>query len=166
MFKKNIFFLVLNILNILPPFGNALKIRGRWASLFLKKTGKNSKISSFANIYNPQNVSIKDNVYIGYSCYLGGGEIYLDDEVVIGPFCALAAGNHTFENDSYRFGKYDYGEISIGRGSWLGANCVITNNVKIGKGCLIAAGSVVTKDVEDFTMVAGVPAKPVKKLKK
>lgn len=46
---------------------------------------------------------------------------------------------------------------------WIGGNCVIIQGVKIGKHSLVAAGSVVTKDVEPYTIVAGNPAKPIKK---
>ncbi|MHB0912217.1 MAG: acyltransferase [Armatimonadota bacterium] len=130
----------------------------------LQTSGRNLKISSNVNIYNPQNMHVGDNVYIGYNCYFGGGDIFLDDEVIIGPFCTIVAGNHTMKNGSYRFGPYSYGTIRIGRGTWLGANSVITSDVSIGKGCLIAAGSVVTKDIPDFTIVGGVPAKPIRKV--
>jgi tetrahydrodipicolinate N-acetyltransferase len=45
---------------------------------------------------------------------------------------------------------------------WLGAGAIITDGVRVGKGAVIAAGAVVTKDVPPHTVVAGVPAKPVK----
>ncbi len=105
-----------------------------------------------------------DNVYIGYNCYFGGGEIVLEDEVIIGPFVTVVAGNHTMHNDSFRFGPYQFGRIHIGRGTWLCAHAVIVSNVTIGKGCLIAAGSVVTKDVPDYGVVGGVPAVLIKTL--
>jgi len=82
-----------------------------------------------------------------------------------GPFCTIVAGNHTCKDDSYRFGKYDFGKIVIGSGTWLGANVVITSNVVIGKCCLIAAGSVVTTDIPDYSIVGGVPAKIIKRIK-
>lgn len=154
-----------NILNIFPPYGTSLSWRGKLAKKVLRECGDNLKLSSNVNIYNPQNVIVGKNVYIGYNTYVGGGKVYLDDEVIIGPFCSIVAGNHTMKSDSYRFGPYEFGEISIGRGTWLGSHCTITSNVKIGKGCLIAAGSVVTKDVEDHSVVGGVPAKLIKKTK-
>ncbi len=46
---------------------------------------------------------------------------------------------------------------------WIGGNCVIIQGIKIGKHSLVAAGSVVTKNVEPYTLVAGNPAKPIKK---
>jgi len=162
--KKTTYAFLNNILNVLPPYGKALSIRGKLAIKVLNNCEGNLKISSNVNIYNPKNVMVGKNVYIGYNTYLGGGEIILEDEVIIGPFCSIVAGNHTMKNESYRFGEYQYGSIKIGRGTWLGSHCVITSNVKIGKGCLVAAGSVVTKNVEDFSVVAGVPAKVIKKL--
>ncbi len=66
------------------------------------------------------------------------------------------------KDGSYRYGPYDYGRIEIGHGSWLGGHVTVTSNVKIGKGCLIAAGSVVTKDIPDFSLAAGVPAKVIR----
>ena len=129
----------------------------------LKGCGRNLKISANVNIYNPQNLTVGDSVYIGYNCYFGGGEIVLEDEVIIGPFVTVVAGNHTLRGGSYRFGPYESGYIRIGRGAWLCTNTVVTSGVTIGKGCLVAAGSVVTKDVpRDFSVVGGVPAKIIK----
>ena len=53
----------------------------------------------------------------------------------------------------------------IGRNVWVGVNVTILPGVRIGEGAIVAAGAVVTKDVPDHTLVAGVPAKPVKRLK-
>ena len=163
--NKFLFAVANNILNILPASGRSLIFRGYLATKVLKKSGKNLKISSNVNLYNPANIITGDNVYIGYSSYIGGGDVVLHDEVVIGPFCSIVAGNHTMEKDSFRYGEYDCGKIVIGKGSWLGSHCTIVSNVNIGKGCLIAAGSVVNKDVSDFSMVAGIPAKFIKNTK-
>lgn len=54
--------------------------------------------------------------------------------------------------------------VSIGRNSWIGAKATILPGVNIGSFCIVAAGSVVNKDIPDYTVVAGVPAKPIKKL--
>jgi len=161
--KKETYSILNNVLNILPGYGKSLSWRGQLAEKVIKSSKGNLKVSSNVNIYNPQYLSVGQNVYIGYNTYIGGGEVSLDDEVIIGPFCSIVAGNHTMKDGSYRYGPYSFGTIQIGRGTWLGSHCTITSNVKIGEGCLIAAGSVVTKDVEDFTVVGGVPAKQIKK---
>ncbi len=157
-----LYVLLNNLLNVLPGFDSANSLRGWLASLALKRCGRKLQISSNVNIFNPYNVTVGDNVYIGPNCYFGGGEIVLEDEVNIGPSVTVAAGNHTLRDGSYRFGPYEYGPIHVGRGTWLCANSVITSGVTIGKGCLVAAGSVVIKDVPDFGVVFGVPAKLVK----
>ncbi|MCK5676883.1 MAG: acyltransferase, partial [Flavobacteriaceae bacterium] len=53
----------------------------------------------------------------------------------------------------------------IGNDIWIGANVSIMSGVKIGNGCVIAAGSVVTKDIPDFSVIGGVPAKIIKNRK-
>ena len=154
----------LNLLNVLPGKGKALSVRGRWTSRFLASAGTNLKLSGHVNIYHPSRLRCGDHVYIGYGTYLGGGDIELDDQVVIGPYCCIVAGNHTLRDGSYRFGPYDAGRIRIGSGTWLGAHVTVTNNVSIGRGCLVAANSVVTRDVPDFTTVGGIPARPLRRM--
>ena len=53
--------------------------------------------------------------------------------------------------------------MEIGDGSWLGTHVVIAGNVKIGKHCVIGANSVVTKDIPDYCVAVGIPAKIIKK---
>lgn len=61
------------------------------------------------------------------------------------------------------------GRIIIGSKAWIGAGCIIATTpgvtLTVGEAAVIAAGSVVTKDVPPFTMVAGVPAKPIARIK-
>lgn len=153
-----LFHFLLNIYNIFPPIGKYLSWRGKMISRFLPQCGKNLKVASRVNIYDPSNLICGNNVYIGYNTYIGGGRVVLSDEVIIGPFCCIVAGNHSLKDGSYRFGEYKSGQIEIGKGTWLGAHATITADVKVGKGCVIAANAVVTKDVPDYTMVGGVPA--------
>lgn len=54
--------------------------------------------------------------------------------------------------------------VSIGEGSYIGINAVIVGNVKIGKHCVIGANSVVTKDVPDYCVAVGSPAKAIRKM--
>lgn len=159
--NRSVYAFLNNCLDLLPPYGSALDLRGRLASRFLRDAGERLRISSRVNIYDPQNVSVGSHVYIGYSTYLGAGRIILEDEITVGPFCAIASGNHTRRNRSFRYGPYQYGEIIIGRGTWLGAHVTVTSGVTIGQGCLIAAGSVVTKDVPDDSIVGGVPGRVI-----
>jgi len=67
------------------------------------------------------------------------------------------------EKDKYQFLEV-FGNVIIKHDSWLGAGSIILPNIIIGEFAIVAAGSVVTKDVPPYTVVAGVPAKIIKKL--
>lgn len=54
--------------------------------------------------------------------------------------------------------------VKIGKNTWIGARAVILPGINVGNYCVVAAGSVVTKDVPDYSVVAGVPARVIKKL--
>ena len=82
----------------------------------------------------------------------------------IGPNVSLIVGSHIISKDSHRAGIGTANNITIGDGTWIGANVLILDGVKIGKGCVIGAGSVVTKNVVDNCLSAGIPAKKKKYL--
>ncbi len=56
------------------------------------------------------------------------------------------------------------GKVEVNDDAWIGAGAIILPNITIGRGAIVGAGAVVTKDVPDFTVVAGVPARRIKKL--
>ncbi|ARD73607.1 hypothetical protein AWC37_00245 [Staphylococcus xylosus] len=86
----------------------------------------------------------------------------MEDEVLISPYVIISTMQHTFKNNSARFAKSVQGNVTIGRGSWIASHVHIKQGVKIGRGCLIAANSSVIKNVEDFSISGGVPAKHIK----
>lgn len=141
--------------------------RGRIYSSLFKKCGYRLQIASNFIFFSPETVSIGNDVFIGHNCYLGAGEIRIEDNVMIGPFASIMAGNHLFENGIVlpTGNKYQYGHVVIGKGSWIGAHVCVTANVIVGQGCLVSAGAVVTKNIPDFCMVAGVPAKFIRENK-
>lgn len=66
-----------------------------------------------------------------------------------------------FSSDDNSFEEYD--EVNIGNDVWIGTNVIILGGITVGNGAVIGAGSIVTKDVEPYTVVAGNPAKTIKK---
>ena len=110
------------------------------------------------------NVKIGQNVLFSYYCYVNG-DVTVEDNVLIGPHCAVTAGNHKFDPATQAFTARDNKDkdvsIVIGAGSWLAHSVTVTGGVKIGKGNLICAGAVVTKSTPDFAIMAGIPAKQV-----
>ncbi|MGE8377168.1 MAG: acyltransferase [Sphingobacterium sp.] len=137
------------------------RARGKLYEPYLKTYGKNFKVGAQAFIFNPNGLSVGDHVYIGFNSYLGQGEIFLEDEVLIGNFVSLTASNHLLKGDSFRFGGYFAEPIIIGKGSWIGAQSAIMSGVELGSLTLVAAGSIVTKSFSGNIVVGGVPAKEI-----
>ena len=113
-------------------------------------------------------------IVIGDGCFLNLGVMVAAQELVeIGDHCMFANGcfitdgNHRFDDPDLPVpwqGFTSKGPTRIGDNVWCGANVVITSGVTIGKRCVIGANSVVTQDLPDFTIAAGAPAKPLRKI--
>lgn len=127
---------------------------------------------------------------IGFKTYENGAVVVRsgDAEIVIGNYCSIAqattfivdGGNHTFsevcsfplfdslfaatelDKNQFKGGFKQKQGISLGHDVWIGSGAYIMPGVKIGNGVTVAANSVVTKNIPDYAVVAGVPAKIVK----
>ena len=92
-----------------------------------------------------------------------GGEIVIGAHVMVGPNVTIRASNH--HTDDPDRPMWDQGQtggrIVIGDDVWIGANAVIVPNVTVGSHVVIAAGAVVTRDVPDYAVAAGVPARVI-----
>lgn len=106
------------------------------------------------------NVSTNSNVMINAD---NGGSIKIEDNVLIGPNVVLRASNHVFSKRDIAISAQGHkgGSIVIKEDVWLGANVVIVSDVIIDKGVVVGAGAVVTKNIEAYSIVAGVPAKKI-----
>ena len=139
------------------------KFRGYLYRPFFGQCGTNLQVAPGVILLNTHKISIGNNVYLSYRCWLNGlGGLYLEDEVVLGPSVVISTLTHCRKNGSYRFGGAKSGEIVIGRGSWLAAHSSVKCGVSIGAGCLIGANSSVVKDVPKNSFAGGVPAIVVK----
>ena len=111
-----------------------------------------------------KNITIGKNVFINSGCHFQDqGGIEIGDGTLIGHNVVLATINHDLSPSMKR--KNHYAPIKIGNNVWIGSNATILQGVTIGEWAVIAAGAVVTKDVEPYTVVGGVPAKFIKKVK-
>ena len=105
-------------------------------------------------------VKFGKNVFINHSAILSAsGGIEFEDGVSLAPGCRIATINHDFNE---RHSKYTYGKVTIKKNAWLGIGVTVCPGVTIGKYAVVAAGAVVTKDVPDYAVVGGVPAKIIK----
>jgi acetyltransferase-like isoleucine patch superfamily enzyme len=153
----------------------------------IKKSGHDISVSGFVTFIHPETIEIGDSVFIGqYSmlqgrhdgyCSIGskvwiGPHTYFDaralvieDNVGIGPGTRILGSMHTGIPRDIPVIQTDLviKPVRICEGSDIGVNAVILPGVTIGEGAIVGAGAVVTKDVKPKTVVAGVPAKLLKK---
>ncbi len=111
-------------------------------------------------------------VRIGSRCIIGRGShivghwsIEIGDDIQTGPYVYITDQNHSYEDPDEPIGRQWPTEaaVSIGSGSWLGANVVVLPGAQIGEHVVVAAGAVVRGVIPDRCVVAGVPARIVRR---
>lgn len=92
------------------------------------------------------------------------GPLKIGDNVMMGPDVTILSQTHIIERTDIPMGKQGMREaiVIIGNDVWIGMRSIIMPGVKIGNGAVIGAGAVVTKDVPDYAIVGGVPARIIK----
>lgn len=111
-------------------------------------------------------ITIGNNVSVGIGSYINGN-VEIADQVRIADYVRVYSWNHKFLDPKIPVAIQGYkeGEVKIGYNCWIGSGAIILSGVTIEKGSVVAAGAVVTKSVPENCVVAGVPAKVIKKLK-
>jgi maltose O-acetyltransferase len=113
----------------------------------------------WANFYDPENITIGEDTIIGDHAFLDGR-----DRIKIGSHTDIASSIMIY-NSEHDLSSPDFGAIlapvEISDYVFIGPRVIIMPGVTIGKGAVVAGGAVVTKDVPDFTIVGGVPAKVI-----
>lgn len=127
--------------------------------------GENSSITY-------KNIHIGNEVFIGSkACFLSTrAQIFIGNHVMFGPNVFIITGNHRIDiigrymsdiKDSEKFPEDDQ-DVIIEDDVWIGANAIILKGVTVGEGSVVAAGSVVTKNIEPYSIYAGIPAKKIR----
>jgi acetyltransferase-like isoleucine patch superfamily enzyme len=126
--------------------------------------GSRSLIEDFATINNGVgDVKIGSNTIIGLSSVIIG-PVQIGDGVMLAQNIVVSGLNHSFESIAISPSKQPVKTqlITIEDNVWIGANVVITAGVHIGKHAVIGAGSVVVKNIPDYSIAVGNPAKVIK----
>jgi phosphonate metabolism protein (transferase hexapeptide repeat family) len=130
------------------------------------------------------NTTVVESTFGDYSYAAGDVSIIYSD---VGKFCSIASharlnpGNHPMDrvmqhHATYRLAQYGFGEdddeaffdwrradkVTVGHDVWIGHGAILLPGVSVGLGAVVGAGAVVTKDVEPYTIVVGVPARPLR----
>lgn len=119
---------------------------------------------SGCRVSSNRRILIGDNFYMGFNCYLAAN-VTIGDDVMFASNVALVGGDHKIDNIDTPIrlsGRDEIKTINIGSDVWIGHGAIVLHGVKIGKGAVIGAGSVVTKDVPDYAVAVGNPAKIIR----
>lgn len=127
------------------------------------------KIDDSVEIRLPIRSDYGANLKIGKQVFINSGAMFtdlggieLEDKVLVGPNVTIISVNHPLEPKK-RHGV-ELKSVLIKQNAWLGANSTILPGVIVGENAVVAAGAVVSKNVPANTVVAGVPAKVIKKI--
>ncbi|MBX4205799.1 acyltransferase [Candidatus Microgenomates bacterium] len=112
-----------------------------------------------AKFFDPKGVTIGEDSMIGDNSFLDGREkLMIGNHVDIASQVLIYNSEHNINDPEF---KAINAKVEIGDYVFVGPRAIILPGVTIGKGAIVAAGAVVTKDVEEFAMVGGVPAKVI-----
>ena len=117
-------------------------------------------------------VTIRPMSYLAADPRENGGMIKIEDQCLLGAGLHIYTNNHRYGELSKPIYKQAYDEASendsvlLKEGCWIGANVTILKGVTVGRNAVVGAGSVVTRNVKDYEVVAGVPARTLTKNKK
>ena len=127
---------------------------------------KTAWIRDGITIYHPQKIFINKNVSLNEGVFMNGyGGIVIGENTRVGHGCSFLSEDHIYKNKKkpiYLQGKIGK-KIVIGKNCLIGAKVTFLKGVNIGDNCIIGSGAVVTKNFLKNTIIAGVPAKALKK---
>lgn len=140
-----------------------MRFRGLLYSLMMRNCGKNFQVASSVIFNSLSGISIGKNVYIAPNNVFIGTNIYVEDDVILGPSSVFSGSNHQFDGVSFRLlPSASIGPITIKEGSWVAANCTITSGSILPKHSILAAGAVLNKPLtEGQSIYGGIPAKKI-----
>jgi acetyltransferase-like isoleucine patch superfamily enzyme len=160
--------MIMRFLFSLPRFRFLNFLKSNFLRLFGAKVGK--KIVYYPGVWitPPSKIVIGNDVDLALNVLItASGGVYIGDRTLIGYGTKILSSNHIIpdRNKKIFYSGHENKKVIIENDVWIGADCIILPGVVIGEGAVVAAGSVVTKNVKEYTIVAGVPASPVKERK-
>lgn len=159
--------LIRTALFFFPDIPIIMQFRGLLYSFGMASCGKNFQVAHDVILNSIEGLIVGNNVYFSMGNILyAHGKAIIGNNVMFGPGCLLTTGNHTFLNDSYRYGLSIEKEVRIEDGCWIAAHCVVLPGAILPARSILAAGAVLTKHLQERyedAIYVGVPAQFEKK---
>ncbi len=158
--KKLIGSLVTFTYNALVTYLPSRWLRRTYLRCWLSRVGRGTGVQMRCRFLNGRRITLGERNVVNFGTLIDGRTfpVTLGDDVSIGPEATVLTLGHDPQSESFATAG---GPVQIGDRAWVGYRAIVMPGVTIGEGAVVAAGAVVTKDVEPFTIVAGVPAKPI-----
>jgi len=145
------------------------KLRVWYFTKIMKIMSENSNPAMIANnvyIANGKRIAIGGGCRINENVYMEN--VKIGEDVLIAPGVSMLSRMHEFSRTDIPMSLQGYREeetIVIGNDVWLGRNVIVLPGVKVGTGAIVGAGALVNKNVPDYAIVGGVPAKVIRSRK-
>jgi maltose O-acetyltransferase len=112
-----------------------------------------------------RNTHLGDHVYLNYSCtILDNNQVSIGDHVMVGPAVQIYTAAHLLEATLRNQGLEVAKPITVESDVWIGGGAILLPGVVVGRGSVVGAGAVVSRDVPAFTVVAGNPARVIRRI--
>lgn len=168
--KKSLYlFFYYTIAKRLPDTPLPGSLFGSWVRQYLakrifKKTPQFFKVHSNVDFGSGINVEIGENSSLNRGAWIGNDTV-IGDNVMMGPEVSILSGSHNYANTEIPMteqGAPPRKPVVIGDDVWIGTRTIILPGVKVGNHAIVGAGSVVTKDIPEWAIVGGNPAKLIR----
>ena len=140
------------------------KIRSSVAGGCFDQHGKNINIEKGADFGRGSGISIGNNSGLGVNCVVRG-PLEIGDNVMMGRWVSVITNSHETSRTDIPMNQQGHKpakKVTIGSDVWIGNRVTILPGVTIGNGVIIGTGAVVTKDVPDYAVIGGVPARVIR----
>jgi len=138
------------------------KIRNILCRVVIKGAHPTIFVERGADFGGGGNLIVKEYGCIGENArFMGEGKIIIGKHAMLGPDVIILTSDHKLKKDGFEKG-YVSKDVEIGDYAWIGARAIILKGVKIGNYAVVGAGAVVTKDIPEYAIAAGNPAKVIK----